>query len=121
MLTEFGRYLRKLRIDHGELIKDMAEKLGVTASYVSAVETGKRNIPANWVDTIAELYNLDFIQKQEFADAASRSAQAVTLHIENVSDRQKDIAVSFAREFGSLDDETISKIHDLLNKGGKKT
>jgi transcriptional regulator with XRE-family HTH domain len=46
MLTEFGQYLRKIRIDCGDLLKDMADKLGVTSSYLSAVETGKRNVPA---------------------------------------------------------------------------
>lgn len=44
-LTEFGKFSRKLRIDNGELLKDMAIKLNVTVSYLSAVEIGKRNIP----------------------------------------------------------------------------
>ena len=47
-LTEFGKFSRKLRIDNGELLKDMAIKLNVTVSYLSAVEIGKRNIPEKW-------------------------------------------------------------------------
>ena len=43
MITPFGKYLRKLRIDHDEKLKDMAAKLGVTGSYLSAVEIGKRD------------------------------------------------------------------------------
>ncbi|KHF28295.1 Helix-turn-helix domain protein [Anoxybacillus sp. BCO1] len=50
MLTEFGRFCRKLRIDNGELLKHMADKLGVTSSYLSAVENGKRNVPQDWVE-----------------------------------------------------------------------
>ena len=38
MLTNFGKALRKLRIDNNELLKDMALKLEVTVSYLSAVE-----------------------------------------------------------------------------------
>ena len=45
MLTEFGKCLRKIRIDKAELLKDMAEKLQVTSAYLSAVEHGKREIP----------------------------------------------------------------------------
>lgn len=42
MLTAFGKELRKLRIMAGELIRDMAARLDVTASYLSGVdaETG---------------------------------------------------------------------------------
>lgn len=55
MLTEFGKILRKIRIDQGEIIKDMEEKLNVTASYLSVVETGKRNIPENWIEEIVNM------------------------------------------------------------------
>ena len=52
MLTEFGQYLRKLRIDHGDFLKDMSDVLGVTPSYLSAVETGKRNVPSQRAEQI---------------------------------------------------------------------
>ena len=42
MLTALGRFLRKIRIDRNELLKDMADKLEVSASFLSAVENGKR-------------------------------------------------------------------------------
>jgi len=57
-LTAFGRFTRKLRVDRGELLKDMSRRLGVTPSYLSAVETGRRNIPAEWVDKLCTLYDL---------------------------------------------------------------
>ena len=37
MLTKFGKELRKIRIEHDEILKDMADKLNVTAAYLSAV------------------------------------------------------------------------------------
>ena len=45
MLTEFGKALRKIRIDRQQLLKDMANKLGVSSAYLSAVENGKRRMP----------------------------------------------------------------------------
>lgn len=59
MLTEFGKFTRKLRIDNGELLKNMADKLGVSSSYLSSVETGKRKVPLEWADKISLLYSLD--------------------------------------------------------------
>jgi len=48
MLTRLGRFLKKLRIDNGEILKNMADKFNVTASYLSAVENGKRAFPNEW-------------------------------------------------------------------------
>ena len=46
MITNFGKFLRKLRVDHNEFLKDMAARLGVTVAYLSAIEH-KNNIKIN--------------------------------------------------------------------------
>ena len=58
MITEFGKALRKLRIDRGEILKTMAEKLNMTSSYLSAIECGKRNIPSDLISKLASIYDL---------------------------------------------------------------
>ena len=51
MLTSLGKFLRKLRIDNNELLKDMAQKLNVSVSFLSAVENGKKGgRPAKQID-----------------------------------------------------------------------
>ena len=42
MLSEFGKFSRKLRIDRDELLIDMAKKLGVKPAFLSAVEFGNK-------------------------------------------------------------------------------
>lgn len=114
MLTDFGRFLRKIRIDCGEILKDMAEKLNVSAAYLSAVEMGKRNIPEQWVNRISELYNLSEEEKNNLNDAADNSAKSITLSFDNISDSHKETAILFAREFENVDTETLDKIKKLL-------
>ena len=114
MLTDFGRFFRKLRIDRGGLIKDMAEKLDVTASYLSAVETGKRNIPDAWVQKISSGYHLDEASRHALSEAAARSAKTIKLELGNLSGDKREAAILFAREFGCMDEETVSRIRDLL-------
>lgn len=58
MATEFGKFCRKLRIDNDEHMVNMAEKLGVTSSYLSAVENGKRKVPEEWFNEISKHYTL---------------------------------------------------------------
>lgn len=114
MLTDFGRFLRKLRIDSGEILKDMADKLKVSSAYLSAVEMGKRNIPEKWVSKIAELYNLSIEEKTQLSNAADNSAKSITLHFSNISNSHKETAILFAREFENVDTETLDKIKKLL-------
>ncbi|MDO4594477.1 MAG: helix-turn-helix transcriptional regulator [Tissierellia bacterium] len=60
MLTELGIYLRKLRLDNHEIMKDMAKKLEVSTSFLSAVENGKKKMPESWIDRLVDLYDLNY-------------------------------------------------------------
>lgn len=42
MITELGIFCRKLRIEYGERLSDMAQKLGVSSAFLSKVENGKK-------------------------------------------------------------------------------
>ncbi len=116
MLTDFGRFLRKIRIDCGEILRDMADKLNVSAAYLSAVEMGKRNIPEQWVNQISSLYNLSDEEKNNLNNAAENSAKSITLNFDNISNSHKETAILFAREFENVDSETLDKIKKLLNE-----
>lgn len=120
MLTDFGRFLRKIRIDRGEVIKDMAEKLEVTASFLSAVETGKRNIPDYWIDKIAELYHLEEDTKTELKAAAANSVRYIKLNLENLQGSKREAAILFAKEFDNMDDATVNQIQTLLRNNNKR-
>ena len=65
MLTAFGKLCRKIRIDCGEIMRDMSEKLGVTPAFLSAVENGNKNIPGAWKEKLIELYSLNEQQSKE--------------------------------------------------------
>ena len=114
----FGKELRKLRIMAGELIRDMAGKLDVTASYLSAVETGKRQVPEGWVEKIADLYTLSPADRSRLQKAADSSALSIKLDLNGMNERRKQTAVLFAREFGDLDDQKIEQIRMLLDEDG---
>lgn len=119
MLTEFGKYLRKLRIDRQEILKDMADKLHVSSAYLSAVETGKRRIPHKWVENISELYSLNAQDSYELQQAADNSTQNVTISLEGASAQRKDAVLSFARALDGLSDEELTKIMSSMKRKSK--
>ena len=119
MLTDLGRFLRKIRIDEGEILWDMANKLGVTASFLSAVENGKKRMPSAWNQKICELYGLSEEQKEEFTAAIAESEKVIELDFSAASLKNREMAVSFARKFSDMDDYQVEEIKKIL-KGGKK-
>ena len=117
MLTSLGKFLRKLRIDQGEILKDMADKLGVTVSFLSAVENGKKKMPSNWNGKICLLYQLDAQQKKDFTTAIAETENAIEMNLVDANMGRRELAVSFARKFSDIDDDQVEAIRKILFKG----
>ncbi len=116
MLTEFGKYLRKIRIDNDEILKKMSDKLNVTAAYLSAVENGKREVPEDWIQKISDMYAIDAMQQKELEEAAFNSKKSIKIKLDNESTRNKDLVLAFARRFRDLDDEDVEEMQEILNR-----
>lgn len=114
-MTEIGKFLKKIRVDNGEVLLTMAEKLGVTPSFLSAVELGKKKMPYEWNLKIRSVYALTKAQEEELDDAIAKSEKAVMLDIEEVSPTAKKLAVSFARSFKDFTDEQLDALKKLMN------
>lgn len=51
--------LAEIRDERRKSQKDMADILGIAVSTYCQYETGKRNVPAETVDNIAQILNID--------------------------------------------------------------
>ena len=116
MLTAFGCFVRKLRIDTGCLLKDMADSLEVTSSYLSAVEMGKRKIPSDWKEKIITIFNLEKKAINELQAAIQESQKELQLNLSNASKQQRDLAFTFARKLDGLDENEIKDIFNIFKK-----
>lgn len=115
MITSVGKFLRKLRIDKCEILRTMAETLGVSSAFLSAVENGKKKLPDAWLPKLQASYNLSDEQMEELKQAVIESGDTVELDIRNASADNRRLAVSFARRFDRLDEETSKKLFSILN------
>lgn len=114
MLTEFGKALRIIRIGAQELLKDMADRLNVSSAYLSAVETGKRRIPADWVEKIIAAYSLSAEKAGDLRRAADDSACDVRIPLEGVSTTKREAVLTFARTLDGLSDEDLARIMSTM-------
>ena len=119
MYTKFGEFMRVLRIKHHEIMGDIADMLGVSLPFLSAVENGKRNVPADWVDKIVSHYSLSPEKTQELLEAIEQSKTQMKLDLKSSEFFQRTAALQFARSFDNMDEDTAKRIIELLEgKGG---
>lgn len=118
--TSFGEFVRILRIKHHEVMGDMAKVLGASLPFLSAVENGKKNVPADWIGKITEHYGLTEIEQQNLIEAVEESKTQFKIVAGKAGNNQRKAALQFARSFDEMDDETAIKILELLSQKEKK-
>ena len=116
MITEFGKFIRKLRIDETVTLRKMADDLGLSPAYLSSVETGKKKITGNYLDAVVSYFQLSGEAATEVKHLAAISQKELTMSLEKANQKQKNSAVMFARRLNTLTDDEIEKLNLLLEK-----
>lgn len=115
MIIPFGIFLRKLRLDNNEVMADMAEKLDVSVSFLSAVELDKKNIPYSWFEKICKLYDLNDRQEKELREVICLSRHFLRVDLSDLSDEKRFLVFLFERKLESMSDENVEKLNEFLN------
>lgn len=117
MVNEFGKELRKIRIDYGEILKNMADKLEMTASYLSAIECGKRNIPEELILKLKDIYKLDEEKVLILEEAKEKCINKMEINfVKDMTKSKRDLALEFARKFDTIDDDFAEKLIEFMKK-----
>jgi HTH-type transcriptional regulator, competence development regulator len=114
--TKFGEFVRILRIKAHEVMGDMAAMLGTSVPFLSAVENGKKNVPAEWIEKIVLHYQLNDEEALALREAVEESKLQYKITAGNAGITKRKAALQFARSFDKMDDETALKILELLSK-----
>lgn len=115
-MTPFGERLRALRAERGMTQKQMAEAIGVSAAYLSALEHGKRGTP-RWIlvqDIIACL-NIIWDEADELQRLAMHSAPKVTIDTSDLSPKATELANLLASGIDVLPDESLEDLRLRLD------
>ena len=110
MLTEFGKEMRKVRLDLGITLNDMALKVGVSPSMLSSCETGKKPAPTSLVDRLAQQYEVIRLNKAKFSALAEATKSDVRIRLSSRDQDANRAALAFARNFDSLTKDQIDQL-----------
>jgi transcriptional regulator with XRE-family HTH domain len=113
-VTKFGQFIRKLRINKGVNLKEMAESLGVTSSHLSALELGKKNIPISMLDSVTQYFGLSNEEAASLKDTIEESQAMIKIDLKKSSAKDRELASCFARTYQNLDPAKRQKLMAIL-------
>lgn len=114
MITKFGKELRKIRIDNEENLSMMSKKLGVSISYLSAIENGVREIPQDFIQKIIANYRLSRERIEILFAAEAEAASKVSIPLNSTLSEQRQLAFMLSRKLNDLSLEECKAIMRLL-------
>jgi len=110
-MTPFGEKVRALREARGVTLKQMAEDLGVSSAYFSALEHGHRGRPGSGlVQQICGYFELMWDDAEDLKRLAELSHPRVTVDTAGLSPKATQLANLLAERIDSLDEETLDWI-----------
>jgi transcriptional regulator with XRE-family HTH domain len=54
-MLKIAKYLKQIRLDNEETLKDMARSLDVTPTFISAIEKGRKKMPVRIRNRIIDM------------------------------------------------------------------
>lgn len=112
-ITEFGKAVRHARLNADINLSTMAEQLGVSAAFLSSLESGRKNISDEWVQKIEAFFESKGTPVQALQELADLSNKTVPL--EGLAPEHQRLVTAFARTTGTPD--LLAQIEAILKKG----
>ena len=120
-MTPLGKKLRDLRAQRNISLKEMAEAIGVSAAYLSALEHGNRGKPT-WflLQRMIQFFNIIWDEAEELQRLSELSDPRVSIHTAGMEPQATELANRLARDIGSLSVEDLNALNAELMRRGKK-
>lgn len=111
-LTPYGKEIRHYRLDNQLSLRDMADKLEISAAFLSGVETGRKPISENLINKVLTYFEFTSEQKESLMQAVYKTVKEFKIKPKNES--RRDIAEALARKIDELDEDEINKLRAIL-------
>lgn len=95
-LTEYGKFIRKIRIDKNINQKEHADLLGVSPTFLSNMEKGKKAISMDFVNQTITALKFTADEERQLIQAVSKAAPLV-VKITPKNENESLVALLFAQ------------------------
>lgn len=121
-MTPFGDRMRRLRAERGITLKEMADALGVSSAYLSALEHGKRGRPGwHLIQRILTFFNIIWDDAEDVVRLARISHPRITIDTSGLTPRATELANRLADEIARLDNASLDELLAILDRKRQKS
>lgn len=116
LILNFGEYIKSKRLEKGISLRELASKVGISPSYMSDIEKGRRNAPnKEKVDKIAEVLFYSEEEIERLHDLAGLSKNTISTDLSSYIMESNDVRY-FLRESKNRDDDNLlNDINYVIN------
>jgi len=120
-VTPFGQRVRALREARGMTLAQMAEGLGVSPAYLSALEHGKRGRPTfTLIQGAIHLLGVIWDEADELVRLADLSHPRVIIDTAGLDPEATLLANRLSREIGLLEVEDLRRLAAILDEAATR-
>lgn len=120
-MTPFGQRVRALREARGMTLAQMAEGLGVSPAYLSALEHGKRGRPTfTLIQGAIHLLGVIWDEADELVRLADLSHPRVVIDTAGLDPEATLLANRLSREIGLLEVEDLRRLAAILDEAATR-
>lgn len=120
-MTPFGEALRALRKRKGVTQQEMAEAIGVSAAYLSALEHGKRGRPTfDFLQRVAGYFHIIWDEAEDLFRLAEESDPRAVIDTSSLPPQYTAFANLLARRIRSVEPDVIEEMTRLLEKASNR-
>jgi transcriptional regulator with XRE-family HTH domain len=114
MTTQLGKELKKLRIDLGITLMGLSNLVDLSPAFLSAIETGRKRVPDNFLDTLAAKIPAVAVDRKKFEVLINQARNEVRMPLDTANYQDALLATEFARRFVSLSDDEKQRLNRIL-------
>lgn len=120
MAGEFGAFIARKRLEKDIKLRPIAEKLGVSVTYLSDIIKGRRNPPdIDGLGKLAQALNLNEQEREEMLDLAGRERKQVSPDLPDyiMDESLPNVRVALRRaKSQGLGDDFWQEVNQIIDK-----
>ena len=110
-------FMKRLRLNRNDqTMMEMAKELGISVSFLSSIENGKRNMSEEMFHLICDKYKLTPKLAEELKQLRTLSVSKINVPLDSMSSELKSTTVKFLSSADELSEADLKKINSILNK-----
>lgn len=113
-MEDFGTLVRRLRYEKKVSFAELADKLGISITFLSLIENGKKQIPLEYGDKIAAIFSLDEKMTDELKNSIDYTNNKISIKLDELSEEQKEVSLAFARTINKASQKKLEELRKLL-------